>query len=135
MKLSDALGAYLPGLVVAELLRGPVRPPSRQRCSEECVCLFADVSGFTRLSEQLLASRGARGGTEDLARHIRSYFSQLVVIFGSCGAELIKFAGDACVVFFSEEAPGTWPLSERVHAACQVLRAAARAARRQQLLR
>jgi class 3 adenylate cyclase len=37
--------------------------------SYETVVLFADVSGFTALSE-MLASKGGRDGAEQLAKHV-----------------------------------------------------------------
>lgn len=38
--------------------------------SYETVVLFADVSGFTALSE-MLSSKGGRDGAEQLAKHVR----------------------------------------------------------------
>lgn len=54
--------------------------------------LFADISGYTALCEAV-ASKGA-GGDEYLARHLNSYFEQLVRIMSSQGGDVFKFAGD-----------------------------------------
>lgn len=43
----------------------------------ETVCMFCDVSGFTALSEAM-AQDGK--GSEGLAKHLNSYFSQMVRI-------------------------------------------------------
>lgn len=40
-----------------------------------------------------MASKGA-GGDEYLARHLNSYFEQLVRIMSSQGGDVFKFAGD-----------------------------------------
>ena len=51
------------------------------------VILFLDVSGFTKLSESL-ASAGPARGSEGLAYHLNSYFSQLVrIVSGSGGGD------------------------------------------------
>ena len=61
MKYLDILASYVPSLVVSHLLddlEGPV--PTRE--AFRTVCLFCDVSGFTKLSEAMAQSgRGAEG--------------------------------------------------------------------------
>ena len=65
------------------------------------VVLFADISGFTRLSERLTAV-GALG-LEALSSAINAYFTLLIKIINSSGAEIVKFAGDAVIVHWSTE--------------------------------
>lgn len=61
--------------------------PSRQEY--DTVCLFADVSGFTALSEaMMLSDRGE--GVEGLAKHLNSYFGQMVRIIASEGGDVFK---------------------------------------------
>ena len=64
-----------------------------------CV-LFIDMSGFTPLSEKL----SAKGllGVEELSNHLNSYFSKLLDIIYLHGGDVIKFAGDALLVTWSE---------------------------------
>lgn len=59
--------------------------PSRQEY--DTVCLFADVSGFTALSEAMMTSVE---GVEGLARHLNSYFEQMVRIIASEGGDVFK---------------------------------------------
>lgn len=59
--------------------------PSRQEY--DTVCLFADVSGFTTLSEAMMVSSE---GVEGLARHLNSYFGQMVRIIASEGGDVFK---------------------------------------------
>ena len=58
---NELLGAYVPTLVL-EWLRD--RPEQRHRVLD-CTLVFADISGFTRMTE-MLAKRG-KIGTEEMA--------------------------------------------------------------------
>ena len=60
--------------------------PSRQEY--DTVCLFADVSGFTALSEAMMGNGGE--GVEGLAKHLNSYFGQMVRIIASEGGDVFK---------------------------------------------
>ena len=57
--------------------------------------LFADISGFTSLSERL----GKRGpaGVEELTQTLNDYFGELIAIVISSGGDIVKFAGDALI--------------------------------------
>ncbi len=61
--------------------------------------LFADVSGFTALSEKL-QREGGREGTEILTRVINDFFAQMLEILAKSDGQLLKFAGDALEAFF-----------------------------------
>ena len=60
--------------------------------------LFADIAGFTRLSERL-ASRG-RAGAEEVAGLIGAVLTALVAELESRGGDVLIFAGDALIVLF-----------------------------------
>jgi class 3 adenylate cyclase len=62
---------------------------------ETCV-LFADVSGFTALTEAL-SVKGPEGA-EQLAKHLNSYFEQLVRLIAAQGGDVFKFAGSFVLV-------------------------------------
>jgi class 3 adenylate cyclase/tetratricopeptide (TPR) repeat protein len=91
------LGPYVPTVVV-DWLRD--RPQERHR-SLDCTLVFADVSGFTRLTEML----GARGkiGAEEMAGLINGTFERLLVAAYSYDAGLIKWGGDATLLLFEGE--------------------------------
>jgi class 3 adenylate cyclase len=55
--------------------------------------LFADISGFTRLTE-LLSERGP-DGAEQLTRLLNRYFGSIVDVVEGAGGDVLKFAGDA----------------------------------------
>ena len=55
--------------------------------------LFADISGFTRLTEQL-AELGPEGA-EQLTRLLNRYFGSIIDAIEEAGGDVLKFAGDA----------------------------------------
>jgi class 3 adenylate cyclase/tetratricopeptide (TPR) repeat protein len=63
--------------------------------------VFADVSGFTRLSERL--ARQGREGAEQLVDVINTCFSALLAEAYSRGGSLVKFGGDAMVLMFYDQ--------------------------------
>jgi class 3 adenylate cyclase/tetratricopeptide (TPR) repeat protein len=60
--------------------------------------LFADVSGFTRLSESL--ARQGRAGAEEVVGLIGEVMTALVAEIEHRGGDVLLFAGDALVVLF-----------------------------------
>ena len=60
--------------------------------------LFADVSGFTALSEQL-AQKG-REGAEQITDTIGGSFASILKVAYENGASLLKFGGDALLLWF-----------------------------------
>ena len=68
----------------------------------EGTLLFADIAGFTRLSERL-ASRG-RAGAEEVAGLIGGVLTALVAELEARGGDVLIFAGDALVVLFDGQA-------------------------------
>ncbi len=63
--------------------------------------VFADVSGFTRLSERL--ARKGKEGAEYLVDAINACFSALLADAYSRGGSLLKFGGDAMLLWFAGE--------------------------------
>ncbi len=68
------------------------------RCIQGSV-VFVDVSGFTRMSERL--ARLGKVGAEHVTDVIGTCFSRLLADAYSLGATLLKFGGDALLLFFS----------------------------------
>eukprot|EP01083_Nonionella_stella_P306186 1071208_1 len=69
-------------------------PP--QRWDFSTVAMFADVSGFTALSEHL-AKAGA-GGAEKLAFYLNRYLEQLAKKVRREGGDILQYAGDAIII-------------------------------------
>ena len=60
--------------------------------------VFADVSGFTALTEKL--SRRGRIGAEEIVETLNRVFGPMLRIAASRGGELLKFGGDALLFLF-----------------------------------
>ena len=58
--------------------------------------MFADISGFTNLTERL--SRFGPEGAEIIAFAVNRYMELLVKAIGRSGGDIFKFAGDAIIV-------------------------------------
>ena len=62
--------------------------------------LFADISGFTSLTEMLYNTLGARRGAEELTNHLDTVFDALIAEVERYGGSVIGFAGDAITCWF-----------------------------------
>ncbi len=94
---TGTLAPYVPRALLARLAR-PIEVLSE---SVECTMVFADVSGFTRLSERL-ASHGEEGA-EQLVDAINTCFTALLAEAYGRGGSLIKFGGDAMLLIFYDQ--------------------------------
>ncbi|HVM12516.1 MAG TPA: tetratricopeptide repeat protein [Actinomycetota bacterium] len=90
-----ALLPYAPPL--AHGWPGPV--PGRREIAGSMA--FVDVSGFTKMSERL--ARRGKVGAEEVAGVIDRCFSALLGVAHAEGGQLLKFGGDALLLFFSGE--------------------------------
>lgn len=84
------LEPYVPGL----LSGWPGEVPGHREV--EGTLLYADVSGFTRLSERL--ARRGRFGAEEIVATISDVWQSLLSVAGD--GDALKFAGDALIIFF-----------------------------------
>lgn len=73
----------------------------------ETVVLFADISGFTNISEAC-AKLGIRGN-EELAFCINRYMEGMVKNLAKFGGDIIKFVGDAMIVMWPRARSGDDP--------------------------
>ena len=71
----------------------------RRHAAIEGTLVFADVSGFTRLSERL-ASLGGREGAEQVADVVDLIFGELLTVAVARGGEMLKYGGDAVLLLF-----------------------------------
>ncbi len=90
--------SYLPYHVAKDLLAHPGQSPVGREQRFEAVVLFADVSGFTALSEALGAT--GKDGTEELTALLNRYFEPMIALIQSYGGIIGKFGGDAMTVLF-----------------------------------
>ncbi|GMI14167.1 hypothetical protein TrVE_jg2716 [Triparma verrucosa] len=60
--------------------------------------LFVDISGFTKLTEQL--NKTGIHGAEALCTHINAIYTKMMTEFKRWGGDCVKFSGDALLVMF-----------------------------------
>jgi len=97
------ISTYIPGDLVQEKINHPVPGLVSGKMLQGCL-LFSDVSGFTALSERL-AGLGPQGA-EHLTKFINQYFTTMIDIVSWSNGTLLKFAGDATLVYFPEQENG-----------------------------
>jgi adenylate cyclase len=64
--------------------------------------LFADISGFTALTEALTQELGARYGAEELTRHLNTVYDALIAVVNRFGGSVIGFSDDGVTCWFDE---------------------------------
>jgi predicted ATPase/class 3 adenylate cyclase len=110
---SGALTSYLPPRVRRRLRDGLPELPLAD--TFEGALLIADISGFTRLTEQM--ARRGREAVETLRALINGYFDELIDRVDLHGGEVMSFTGDGLIA--------VWPDSDGADLAEQLHRAAA----------
>ncbi len=95
----DVLAAYVPSLVLDGLPATTSGLAARGIERREAAILFADISGFTSLTERL-AAHGA-SGSEELSAALNTYFDRLIELIASRGGDVVKMAGDALIALWS----------------------------------
>lgn len=88
------LDPYVPNI----LLRHLVDTPEATTRTLDATLLFADISGFTSLSERL--ARRGREGAEELTDALGGAFGSLLAIAYANDGSLLKFGGDALLLMF-----------------------------------
>ena len=99
-ELAHMLGAYVPVTLVRQALTDGLPAPGETH-SLQAATLFADVSGFTAMSEEL-ASDGPRGA-EELNRVLLVTFTAMIDVIHEMGGAVSHFYGDAMSVYFPDE--------------------------------
>ncbi len=84
------LSLYLPQDRRLALARGAALPERA-----EGTALFADISGFTPLTEALARALGPRRGIEELTAQINRVYDALIAGVERYGGSVVSFAGDA----------------------------------------
>ena len=94
--LLHTVSTYLPRQVVAPLLADPVRGRVEGSFVYGTV-MFADISGFTAMSERL--SQLGKAGAEEITAIVNRFFTSLLQVTDRYGGDLVKFGGDALLVY------------------------------------
>ena len=114
--LLSTIAAYVPPSIAQQVVNTDnPQPPTEPTVDViPAAVLFADVSGFTPLTEAL-GQKGSEG-PEELTRLLNRYFSWMIAFIEAEGGEVVKFGGDALTVVFSAQ---NEPLSIAVRRAVQ----------------
>jgi adenylate cyclase len=86
---------HLPSDRLQALIRGTDLP-----LEDEGSVLFADLTGFTPLTEHLLHHFGARRGAEELTQLLDAVYAPLIANVHGYGGSVISFSGDAITCWF-----------------------------------
>ena len=89
-----ALAPYLPRIAI----EWANSDPSTSFREVDGSLLFADISGFTSLSERL--ARKGRIGAEELTGTLNDCFAAILAVAYDAGGSLLKFGGDAVLLLF-----------------------------------
>ena len=98
--LTRQLAAYIPVTLTRRILEKGL-PPVGTPHGLTAATLFADVSGFTAMSEEL-ATDGPRGA-EELNRALMLTFTGLVDVVHTMGGAIGHYYGDAMLVYFPDK--------------------------------
>jgi adenylate cyclase len=95
---AESLGTYIPMDRRQALARGTSLPDRTQGAA-----LFADISGFTPLTEALAREFGPKRGAEELTRILNEIFDALITELRHYGGSVIGFAGDAITCWLDQD--------------------------------
>jgi predicted ATPase/class 3 adenylate cyclase len=98
-EILQLVSTYVPDIVLRRALTSPNWPPPQRQASFRAALLFADISGFTPMSESL-AELG-KEGAEELNRVLGDYFSNMIDLVRDHGGQVVKFGGDAIACLFA----------------------------------
>jgi class 3 adenylate cyclase/tetratricopeptide (TPR) repeat protein len=96
--VAAALKPYVPRLVRAWSEEAPAGPRARVLDGS---LVSVDISGFTALAERLAVN--GKAGAEELVGRISSVFAELIGVAERHGGDVLKFRGDALLLFFPGE--------------------------------
>src|SRR5262249_51527287 len=88
---------YVPRILQQHL----VEDPNSRWWTAEGTTAFVDISGFTKLSERL--ARKGREGAEQITEAIGASFESILFVAYENGGSLLKFGGDALLLWFEGE--------------------------------
>lgn len=99
-----SIAAYVPTDRLHALAAG-ADLPDRSRGA----ALFADLAGFTRLTELLAHALGPERGAEELTQQLNRVYGVLLEAVERFGGSVVSFSGDAVTCWF--DAQGAWRYS------------------------
>src|ERR1700754_829112 len=98
MTTRDAPEAYIPSDRRAAIAAGLELPDRTQGAA-----LFADIAGFTALTEALATQLGGHRASEALTANLNRVFHALIAEVDAYGGSVIYFSGDAITCWFPRD--------------------------------
>jgi class 3 adenylate cyclase/tetratricopeptide (TPR) repeat protein len=97
--LVEAFASYVPALILRRFAADPTPLDAPEQDRFPAALLFADISGFTPLTERL-AQRGP-AGAEELSELLNTHFGQLIALIAVHGGDVVRFVGDALIALWT----------------------------------
>lgn len=97
----DTASAYIPMDWRQAIAKGETLPEW-----QDGAVLFADISGFTPLTEALARELGPKRGAEELTIHLNNVYDALITELHRLGGSVISFSGDAITCWFNQDLDG-----------------------------
>lgn len=118
----STIAPYIPPTLMKDIIASKVMPIEPVEEKFDAAVMFADISGFTPLTEAL-AQKGAEG-PEELTRILNGYFTRMIAIIESEGGESVQFSGDAVTVVFPTRGETMGKAVKRATQAAKAMQAA-----------
>ncbi len=99
------LCAYIPQDRLRALVYGRALPTHARGAA-----MFADISGFTPLAEELVQRLGPQRGAEELTALLNQVYGALIAQVERFGGSVIGFSGDAVTCWFDDSVVEGWGL-------------------------
>jgi adenylate cyclase len=112
LSLKHMFGQYVPPALVEEMSNDPARYDSEGE-SREMTVLFADIKGFTTLSESLSAT--------DLKQLLNRFFTPMTEVIFEHRGTIDKYVGDMIMAFWGAPVPDEHHARHAVNAALSML--------------
>lgn len=100
-ELVETLVSFVPPAVARHVRARPSAAAGAHADRFPAATMFADISGFTALTERLVAL--GPSGVEELSELLNTYFGRLVELVHAHGGEVVKFAGDGLLAQWPAE--------------------------------
>ena len=118
--MSHPLTPYLPRWLSGRLAEAAIDPG--RAWDTHAVVLFADLAGFTALTEAM--AQGGPQGVEALGQALGAVFGELVEAVYAYGGDVVKFAGDALTAVWPAASAGQLSdLAQQAAASAQAIQA------------
>jgi class 3 adenylate cyclase len=99
--MPESLEAYIPKDRRRTLAGGEALPDRANGA-----VMFADISGFTPLTDALVDKLGPRRGVDELIRQLNRVYEALIAQVDLYGGSVISFSGDAITCWFTDKDEG-----------------------------